>query len=216
MANNEQIGQKKKGFMQRKISPWWLLIGFVILAVIGKAIDVKSDVPQQNPVDENNQIVTSDLYVNTEKGFSAKFPSVAKVTESADGSVYGDIDYPHQARIMVSTFGNSASISKDKLIPDNSVITDVTTLEEKTTELVKQSEDVLGSKANVIQSRQVDLLGVPAYFIELQSVPLNIQSRSYALLKNGRFYEIAIIYAIEDKKSIEPLFDSFVSSFRTQ
>ena len=185
-----------------------IFFGFALVVFIG------SSTISHTPTTDSSASTQDGFYINKEKGFSAEFPTEAKITESSDGATYAEIESLHSAKIMVTTFGNSERIPKDKWIPAENVITDITTLENKTEQLVEQEEKLFGSKPVVIKSELSSLDGTPAYFTELEVSEMKLKTHSYSLLKNGHFYEVAIIYSSNDEGQIVPLFEKFIESFK--
>ncbi len=189
-----------------------IFLGFALIIYIGA--NTVSHTPSTDITSNTATGTQEGFYINIEKGFSVQFPTVAKVTENTDGTTYADIESPHKAKIMITTFGNSDKISKEKWIPAENVITDITSLENKTTQLADQEEKLFGSKSIVIKSELSDLDGIPAYFIELENTQMELKTLSYSLLKDGHFYEVSILYSNNDEEYISPLFNKFTESFK--
>jgi len=189
-----------------------IFLGFALVIFIGA--NTINHTPSTDTTSDTASATQEGFYINKEKGFTAQFPTVAKVTENTDGATYADIESPHKAKIMITTFGNSDKIPKDKWIPAENVITDITSLENKTAQLVDQEEKLFGSKSIIVKSELSNVNSIPAYFTELENTQMKLKTRSYSLLKNGHFYEIAIIYSDNDEEYISPLFDKFTESFK--
>ena len=204
-----------KNLLHKNVSYKKIGIIFAIFAlVIFIGSNKVSHTPSTDTTSNTASSVQEGFYINKEKGFSAEFPAGAKVTESPDGATYAEIESLNNAKIMVTTFGNSERIPKDKWIPIESVITDITTLENKTAQLVEQEEKLFGSKPLVIKSELSSLDNTPAYFTELVVTQMRLKTHSYSLLKNGHFYEVAIIYSSDYEQQVLPQFDKFIESFK--
>lgn len=154
------------------------------------------------------------FYTNKQKTFTVQFPSIATVTESPDGSVSGELESPHRAKIMVSSFGNSDAIQKDMQIPTNYTIQKIISLEDRTAKLLEVYKSQFQAQAVIVKSELSNVDNTPAYLVELSNDEVKINTLSYSFLKNGHYFEVAIIYSSSDEDYIVPLFNNFIASFK--
>ena len=155
-----------------------------------------------------------DYYINKEKHFSVQFPSIATVTENLDGSVSGELESPHKAKIMVATFGNSDAIQKDMQIPAEYTIQKVISLEDRTVKLLEAYKSQFQAQGVIVKNELSTVDSTPAYLVELGNSKVNINTLSYSFLKNGHYFEVAVVYSSDDEDYIVPLFNTFIDSFK--